>query len=120
MRIHEVVLSPEVAGHLQFLLAMGKDVVLLGREFGGARIVTAALPVPGEGEGWDRLRALRHGPIGILGAPPGEEAAGRLLPGDILMEATPDSDPSDWRANVLEWTGPADETVLRQVPITVA
>jgi len=120
MKIHELVLSSEVAAHLQALLATGRDAVLLGREFGGARIVTAGLPAPTDEAGWTRLDGLQYGLIGMLGNPPSGESLRRLLPGDIVLEAEPDMDPSSWRARVMDWTGPADETVLRDVPVTVA
>lgn len=117
VRIHEILVDPDSARVLEAWAEEGVEVILLGREFAGAIIVTGAAPSSDDEETWAALRALEHGAVGLLGAPPREEAAGRLLPGDVLVDATAGAGRDRWAAQVLDWTGPAGECSRRAVPL---
>jgi len=119
MRVHEVQLTEEMAARLAAWARSGSAAVLLGREFGGAIVLTGAVPVPGDEEGWEDLRCLRHGPVGLLGSPPPPKDVGRLLPGDILLDASAGMLHTDWEVHTVDWTGPGDEHGLKAVPLRV-
>jgi len=119
MRIHEVQLTEEMAARLGAWAKDGSSAVLLGREFGGAVVLTGAVPVPGDEAGWEDLRCLRHGPVGLLGSPPPSEERGRLLPGDILLDVSAGMSHTDWEVHTLDWTGPGKEHRLKTVPLRV-
>ena len=135
MRIFEVILSEEVSTLLRQFAGLDCEVVLLGREFGGARVVTGAVPAPASAEAWEQLHRLSEGPIGYLdtgrpkpfdklraGRPEGssvELGSRDSLPGDILLDMHPEEDPSGWKAQVLEWSGLAEESDWREISVTV-
>jgi hypothetical protein len=109
MIVKEIVTDRETAEVLSAFAQPGGEAVLLGREIGGAVVVTGAVPVPTGEEGWERLRALRHGPVGALLTGGGLPAPGApFLPGDVVVLAAPGSEPSTWTCHALAWEGPAD------------
>jgi len=121
MKVEEVLTDPGTAEALRLFAERGEEALLLGRELGGAVIVTAAAPLPADEESWERLRGLRHGPVGRLrlsgGLPPPGDP---FLPGDVILLAARGTDPSSWPAHALGWTGPGDACRWVAVPFSPA
>lgn len=120
MRIFEVILSEEISTLLHQFAGLDREVVLLGREFGGAQVVTGAVPAPESDQDWEQLQGLSNGPIGSLDTTAVGANSRVPLPSDILLKILPEKDPSFWTAQVLEWSGQADQSVWREIPVTVA
>jgi hypothetical protein len=119
MKIRDLHLTGETAARLEAWARSGEPAALLGREFGEAVILTGAVPLPADEEGWEALRRLRHGLVGILGAPPPPEAGARLLPGDVLVDVSGGNGHEAWLVQALDWTGPGDECRGKPIELIV-